>query len=214
MDFLNLTEWITVHRDISDGSFVVVAKCSSTRVDCPNCGRKDALRKHGRKAVTYLDTPFDGRPLRIEADVQRYRCRNCLATTLQSLPEVDENRRITNRGIQYICDQSWFTSTGALARHLGCAEKTVRNIQADYLNPVFTGGFSRYRPELVAALEKFMQRRDAGRRKRSLIDENGLLRCSSCLGWFERAEMENRQNLKCRACELRSKSLMKTESSS
>lgn len=207
MDFLDLTGWNTLKCYFSDDVFVVDAGCASTHRDCLHCKAKDALRKHGKKTVIYLDTPFDGRPVRVRMRVQRYRCRKCLATTLQSLPNADENRRITNRCIQYIRDQRWFSSTGFIARRLGCAEKTVRNVLADYTDSPCPVGNPSDWPSWAASLEKFRQVENPPRRRRDLIEKYGPIRCKSCLGWFLRTEMQDLQTLKCKVCALRTKSL-------
>jgi hypothetical protein len=173
MDFMNLANVKTRKLIYFGGGLLVDAECSLHLGDCPKCYRKDALRKHGSKLVRYLDTPFDGRPVRIQMRVQRYRCRGCLATTLQYLPEVDNERRITKRGIRYICEQQWFHSYGRLARSLGCADKAIRNVEADFPDSPCPVGTSEDRPFWTTP-ERLRKLEHRPKRRFDLIQQYGL----------------------------------------
>lgn len=104
------------------------AACGHLLETCPKCGCVGRLYRHGTKTIEYRDAPAFGKQVVIIAEVQRYRCRECNATSMQPLPDMDSRRRMTKRCVQYIADQGVPQTYAALARHIGVDEKTIRNI--------------------------------------------------------------------------------------
>jgi transposase len=74
------------------------------------------------------DIPTFGKPLVISAEVNRYRCRECGATSMQELPAMDSQRRMTKRLVDYVLQQGIDQSYSAVARHIAVDEKTVRQM--------------------------------------------------------------------------------------
>lgn len=114
---------------------------------CPKCGVVGRLYRHGSKAVDYVDAPYRKRTL-IHADVQRMRCRECLATFMQPLPDMDTRRRMTKRCLEWIGEQGIPRTYAEIARDLGLDEKTVRSV----CNEQFEARMAAYRPEGPTAL--------------------------------------------------------------
>lgn len=104
------------------------ANCQSLLDTCPKCGCVGRLYRHGTKTIEYRDAPAFGKQVVIIAEVQRYRCRECNATSMQPLPDMDSRRQMTKRCVRYIEEQGVPQTYAALARHIGCDEKTIRNI--------------------------------------------------------------------------------------
>jgi transposase len=61
---------------------------------CPICRTQNKLIKFGSKTTDYRDAPHDGNPLTIRIRRQRFKCRHCGNTFLQSIPDMDEHRRM------------------------------------------------------------------------------------------------------------------------
>jgi transposase len=95
---------------------------------CPKCGSVDRLYRHGVKPVDYVDTPSAGKQLIVRAHVKRFRCRDCLETSMQPLPDMDTKRRMTKRCVAYVEQQGAPRTYADLARTVGVDEKTIRNI--------------------------------------------------------------------------------------
>jgi transposase len=100
---------------------------------CQKCGVIGRLYRHGSKRVTYRDTPYWGKPTFVQVDAKRYRCRECLATFMQPLPDVDTRRMMFKRCIGYIEDQGIPKVFTEIASDLALNEKTIRNICTPYI---------------------------------------------------------------------------------
>lgn len=124
---LRLEGWeVTSSRDFGDTT-EVNAKYLPLPDTCPKCGVADRLYRHGTITVDYVDAPYRKRTL-IHAEVQRLRCRECLATFVQPLPDMDTKRRMTKRCVEWIGEQGVPRTYAEIARDLGLDEKTVRSV--------------------------------------------------------------------------------------
>lgn len=133
-DILRLPGWIPTSIDETDECMVVHATYTGKPEACQVCGVVDAsLYKHGQREITFLDSPI-GKPTRIVAKVQRYRCRECGGLFPQPLAGVDAERRMTRRCVSYIGKQCLVDTFQRVSEHLGCDEKTVRNVAATYID--------------------------------------------------------------------------------
>jgi transposase len=65
--------------------------------------------------------------------VRRYRCRDCGGTFLQPLAGIDAARRMTLRALEYIRQQSMRDTFQRVSEHMGCDEKTVRNVANEFV---------------------------------------------------------------------------------
>jgi hypothetical protein len=91
------------------------------------------LYRHGTKATTYVDIPMRGKPAKLRAKVQRYRCTSCKETFLQPLGGILEGRRMTERCATYIKAHSLRDTFTRIAENVGCDDKTVRTLGAEYM---------------------------------------------------------------------------------
>lgn len=124
---LRLDGWEVVSsRDFGDTT-EVNAKYLPLPDTCPKCGVVDRLYRHGTITVDYTDAPYRKRTL-IHAEVQRLRCRECLGTFVQPLPDMDSKRRMTKRCLEWIGEQGVPRTYAEIARDLGLDEKTVRSV--------------------------------------------------------------------------------------
>ncbi|MBU6260607.1 MAG: ISL3 family transposase [Burkholderiales bacterium] len=147
-DILDLPGWSVLGKTTEDGTDVLDAEYTVQPTACQKCGVIGHLYRHGTKPVTYLDIPIRGRPARLRAKVQRYRCRECSETFLQPLGGIQPERRMTERCARYIeslCLRDTFMRIG---EDVGCDDKTVRNLAGEYISRLEAS----YRPSLPAWL--------------------------------------------------------------
>jgi len=123
-----LEHWDVQGHTEHDGVVKVQASFTVPMENCPKCGVVGRLYRHGGKTVDYRDIPAFGKQMVIAADVGRYRCRDCGATSMQELPDMDSRRRMTKRCLAHIQEQGITQTFSAIAREIGIDEKTVRNI--------------------------------------------------------------------------------------
>jgi len=100
---------------------------------CPKCGTVANLYKHGKKKQLFFDLPMHAKRVSIYIKRQRYKCRECNETFFETLPDMDVNRSVTNRLIDWIQEASLKKTFISVADDIGVDEKTVRNIFNDYV---------------------------------------------------------------------------------
>lgn len=100
---------------------------------CPKCGTVANLYKHGKKQQLYFDLPMHAKRVGIYVNRQRYKCRECNETFFENLPDMDVNRSVTNRLIDWIEEASLEKTFTSVADDIGVDEKTVRNIFNDHV---------------------------------------------------------------------------------
>lgn len=132
-DILDLPGWTVLNKTLDQDGYLIEAEFTEQPNACQKCGVIDRLYLHGPKPVIYRDSPIRGNAVRVLARVQRYRCRDCDETFMQPLHGVEPNRRLTNRCIEYIASQCLRDTFIRLALHIGCDEKTIRNVANDYI---------------------------------------------------------------------------------
>lgn len=169
-DILQLPGW-TVSSTADDGKRLVIsAQCATQPDSCQLCGLVGALYRHGPRSLTILDSPVRGRPSCIDAKVQRYKCRDCNGTFLQPLEGIDTERRMTQRALAYIQQQCLRDTFQRVSEHLGCDEKTVRNVANDYIEGM-SAEYQPYLPEWIGLDETHLNKifrciiTDVGNRK-------------------------------------------------
>lgn len=161
-DILDLPGWTVLAKRLEDHEYELEAEYTVKPTACQKCGVLDRLYRHGTKDTIYRDSPIRGHATRILARVQRYRCRECGETFLQPLAGIQEGRRMTARCAEYIKEQCLRDTFTSIADHVGCDDKTVRELAGDY----------------IALLDAAYKPARAG---------NG--RCQSCSGAFEPASL-------------------------
>lgn len=134
-DILDLPNWRLIDRCQDDLGHELHVEYTIDPDFCLKCGVVGNLYKHGTTNTTYLDCPMWGRPARLLVKVRRYKCRDpyCGATFLQPLAGIDAARRMTERCLAYIQQQSMRDTFQRVSEHLGCDEKTVRNVANDFV---------------------------------------------------------------------------------
>src|SRR5690349_6155329 len=125
---LMLNGWEVVGIKVIGDTQEATATYSSLLENCPKCGSIDRLYRHGVKEIDYRDAPAFGKHFVIRCRVQRFRCRDCGETSMQPLPDMDTQRRMTKRCVRYIEEQGAGRTYADIARTIGVDEKTVRNI--------------------------------------------------------------------------------------
>ena len=127
-DFLELGPW-NVHAiaDHAEG-FRVDATCRTRPGGCPKCGVADEWYKHGTVLQAVNDTTHSGKPVVIDWQRRRYRCRACDATFLQPSADIDHRHLMTTRLVQHIEKAALRRTFVAVAAEVGVSEGTVRNV--------------------------------------------------------------------------------------
>lgn len=147
-DILRLPSWVASSVEETEERIVIHATYTKQPEVCHACGVVNApLYKHGSRETTFLDTPI-GKPTRIQAKVQRYRCRECSGLFMQPLEGIDAERRMTLRCVAYIGKQCLVDTFQRVSEHLGCDEKTIRNVAAAHIIAK-DEGYQPYLPEWI-----------------------------------------------------------------
>ena len=132
-DILDLPDWFVVSQHQEDGVYVIDAEFTVQPSSCPKCGVINKPYKHGTKAIAYRDSPIRGLPVRLLASVQRYKCKDCGETFLQPLTGIHPDMRMTQRCVNYIENQCLRDTFIRISEHIGCDDKTVRNVAGTYI---------------------------------------------------------------------------------
>src|SRR5699024_6171443 len=101
---------------------------------CSKCGTVANLYKHVKKQQLFFDLPMHAKRVSIYVNRQRYKCRECNKTFFEYLPDMDVNRSVTNRLINWIQEASLEKTFTSVAEEIGVDEKTIRNIFNDYVD--------------------------------------------------------------------------------
>ncbi|MDS0801693.1 ISL3 family transposase [Burkholderia cenocepacia] len=143
-DILDLPGWQPIATRTEGGELIIQAEYNVLPDTCEKCGVIGRLYKHGPKNITLRDSPIRGQHVRIEAVAKRYKCRDCGGTFIQSLGGVSPLMRMTERCVQYIETQCLRDTFSRIAEHVGCDDKTVRNVAGGYIDRLNY----EYRPKL------------------------------------------------------------------
>lgn len=157
-DILDLPGWEVIDSRQDDGEYIITAKHTAQPEACMKCGVIGRLYRHGTRTIRHLDSPIRGLPVRLDAVVQRYRCRDCGETFLQSLAGIDEGRRMTSRCSEYILTQGMRTTFTRVAEHVGCDEKTVRNVTSEIVTQI-NQSHTPYMPSILGIDETMLCKR-------------------------------------------------------
>ena len=131
-DFLRLPHWDVqaVHEHAS--GYRVDATYARQPACCSKCGVVDELYRHGTLAQALNDTTHSGKPVVIDWQRQRYRCRACEATFLQAALDVDDKHLMTRRLVQHIEKATLRRTYVAVAEEVGVSEGTIRSVFRAY----------------------------------------------------------------------------------
>ena len=145
---LYLDDWTVEKVDRSTEGYRLVARYDVEPDHCPKCGSTRQPYRHGPRAIDYVDAPVHGQRTVVAVDVQRYRCRDCSATFMQPLPDMDPQRRMTQRCADHIREQGLIRPYAHLAREIGLDEKTIRDICNEEIEALL----ARHKPVAPVAL--------------------------------------------------------------
>ena len=102
---------------------------------CPECqGVQCAGYGYGRSELLVHDLPMHGKRVGLYIDARRFKCRDCDKTFMETLPEVDGKRRMTERLAQWIGPRSLNYTFTSVAEEIGVTEGTIRNLAHDYID--------------------------------------------------------------------------------
>ena len=75
-----------------------------------------------------------GKRVGIYVDARRLKCKTCGKTFMETLPEVNARRWMTERLVRWIGERSLKQTFTGIAEEIGVTEGTVRNVFSDYVN--------------------------------------------------------------------------------
>ncbi len=137
-DILDLQGWKALGTRLDGDEYEIEAEYTVLPDVCPKCGCVGNLYRHGPKPITIRDSPIRGKHVRILAKAQRYKCRDCDGTFIQPLGGIHGATRMTERCVEYIESQCLRDTFLRVAEHIGCDDKTVRNLAGDYIERLNT----------------------------------------------------------------------------
>lgn len=133
--FLNLHGWELrriVETDDSIQAYAAYIEEDDHKNPCPGCGVLNEWTRFGTREQPFADLPSLGKPVAIVTDRQRFRCKACGRTWMNTLPHMDETRIMTKRLLKYIQERSLREPFTHIAKRVGVDEKTVRTLFAEY----------------------------------------------------------------------------------
>lgn len=104
----------------------LVESINSHPLYCPKCGSVPNFYKHGKKEQLFFDLPMHTKRVGIYVKRQRYKCRECNEKFFEYLPDMDVNRSVINRLLDWIQEASLEKTFTSVADDIGVDEKTVR----------------------------------------------------------------------------------------
>ena len=137
-NILNLPDWNVSSVDNRADETIVTAAYGKYPTTCHKCGSvgnllDGVLLKFGSTKLSIVDLPAYGTRTTILVTRQRYRCRDCKATFVQPLPDVDDRGTMTRRLVRYIEKESLRKTFVDIAKQVGITEGTVRNVFHSYV---------------------------------------------------------------------------------
>jgi len=134
-DILDLEGWNVIAKHVDGDDYLIEAEYTVPPKACTKCGNIGNLYKHGPKPIYIRDSPIRGRPVRILANAQRFKCRECGATFIQPLGGIHPDSRMTSRCVEFIQAQCRRQTFLHIALIVGCDEKTIRNLAGQQAFP-------------------------------------------------------------------------------
>lgn len=98
---------------------------------CPVCDNN--LKKHGKRDVEALDTPFTGVPIVLNFKFPRLRCPECKYLWQPEIKNVDHKRRLTTRAFISIAERGLRYTFNDICNEYVLSNNTARNIFIDYI---------------------------------------------------------------------------------
>ena len=137
-NILDLPGWQIQSVTQTDGERTVTATYQKSPTACVKCGctgdQNGGFLKFGSTHLSVTDMPAYGKKTTILVTRQRYRCRDCGATFVQPLPDLDTKGTMTKRLVAFIEKESLRKTFVDVAEQIGVTEGTVRNVFHAYVN--------------------------------------------------------------------------------
>jgi hypothetical protein len=110
-----------------NGKWQIHATYGALSRHCPTCN--GLLTHHDWSNSRFLDAPISGEPVYLHVKRRRYRCKACQKTLTPVILDVTENYRVTNRLVDYIKNNLWYSnSLRELASSVGSTSKTISQL--------------------------------------------------------------------------------------
>lgn len=110
-----------------NGKWQIHATYGTLSRHCPACNAP--LTHHDWSKSRFLDAPISGEPVYLHVKRPRYRCKACQKTLTPVILDVAENCRVTNRLVDYIKNNLWYSnSMRELAASVGSTAKTITQL--------------------------------------------------------------------------------------
>lgn len=133
-----------------DGITITVSHRPTGRPGCPHCGSV-AIAPNGTRATTYADTPMRGKPVVVQWQRQRFKCREaaCGKTCTDTHDGLHDDFLMTSRLYNWVGPRCLTHTFAAVALDVGLDERTVRRVfehwsdsrlnQLDFATPKWLG---------------------------------------------------------------------------
>jgi len=118
--------------DEGDHIKIIATAGVSAPTICPACGHQP-LYKHGSRLYQYADTAMHGKPVKVEIERQRYRCKECGKVETPEIPSLDDKRIATRRLVKDIQSKCFSKTFSDLSRETGLVVNTIKSIALDYM---------------------------------------------------------------------------------
>lgn len=110
-----------------NGKWQIHATYGTLSRHCPTC--HGLLTHHDWSYSRFLDAPISGEPVYLHVKRPRYSCKPCQKTLTPVILDVTENYRVTNRLVDYIKNNLWYSnSLRELAASVGSTAKTITQL--------------------------------------------------------------------------------------
>lgn len=114
------------------------AETTSPPTHCVNCQEAATFSKHGSKWQWFLDLPLRRVQVGIHLKRKLYLCSRCMTVRFEPLAMMNDVHRVTKRLLQYIATASLTQTLSSLSREVGLSEKTIREIQREFITHLDT----------------------------------------------------------------------------
>ncbi|MDE2174624.1 MAG: ISL3 family transposase [Betaproteobacteria bacterium] len=132
VNILNLPGYRVADVRESEREYHVKAETIAPVGACPAC-HGSATVGHGRVEILVHDLPVHGKQVGVYVDARRLRCQGCGKTFMETLPGVNDARRMTQRLVKWVGERSLRHTFTSIAEEIGVAEGTIRNVFADHV---------------------------------------------------------------------------------
>lgn len=132
-NILNLPEYTVTSVKNTEADYHIEAEIKAAATHCAYC-KSTELVGFGKREQLVKDLPMHGRRVGIYISVRRIKCKSCAKTFSEPLPEVDTERFMTKRLLEWIGKAAIRRTFTSIAEEVGIVEGTVRSIFRDYIN--------------------------------------------------------------------------------